>query len=116
MKYTYNINKLKLFGYHGIYAKEKNNGQFFLVDIEFIADYNIENLNDDINEIIDYAGICNDIGKVFKKRCNLLETLIINIKSFLEKKYKGLVFHITIVKESCLIKHKVKSISVKNIK
>ena len=107
MKYRYNINNLKLFGYHGVYDKEKKNGQFFLVNVEFEVNYEIENLGDDIKKIIDYTAICNDIAEAFINRCDLLETLIFNIKLKLENKYKGLVFNISITKESFLIKHKV---------
>ena len=116
MTYRYNINNLKLFGYHGVYVKEKKNGQFFLINVEFDVDYGTDNLDDDIKSIIDYTVICNDIAEVFNKRCDLIETLIDKIKLYLENKYKGLIFNISIAKESCLIKHKVKTISVKNIK
>ena len=116
MTYKYNINDLKLFGYHGVYDKEKNDGQFFLVNVEFDVDCDIDNLDDDISKIIDYTSICNDIAEVFNNRCDLLETLIANIKLSLENKYKGLVFSISIAKESYLLKHEVKTISVKNIK
>jgi len=115
MKYVYNINNFKLFGYHGIYDTEKKNGQYFLINLEYIIDYNNKDLNDSISEVIDYEILCDDIKEVFKKRCNLIETLILNIKLHLESKYNGIIFNISIMKESLLINHKIKSIEVKNI-
>ena len=115
MKYKYKINNLKLFGYHGVYDNEKRDGQYFLISAEFNVNYDIYKLDDDLINVIDYKILCDDINEVFKKRCNLIETLIFNIKSYLENKYKGLEFNISIKKESLLIEHKVKSILVENI-
>ena len=44
--------------------------------------------------VIDYVSICNDVSLIFDNRCNLLETLILNIKKSLEKKYNNTVFEI----------------------
>ena len=112
MKYKYKINKLKLFGYHGVYDNEKREGQYFLISAEFNVNYDIYKLDDDLINVIDYKILCDDINEAFKKRCNLIETLIFNIKSYLENKYQGLEFNISIKKESLLIEHKVQSILV----
>ena len=40
MNYKYNINELKIFGYHGVYDDEKENGQFFLINVDFEVIYN----------------------------------------------------------------------------
>ena len=115
MKYSYKINNLKLFGFHGVYDKEQKEGQYFLIDVEFEVDYDISLLGDDLGKIIDYKIICDDITECFAKRCNLLETLISNIKSHLEKKHLGIIFIVNVKKEKLSLNHIVKSISVKNI-
>ena len=43
------------FGYHGVFESERLNGQEFIVDVEMAADF--ENLNDDLNQTIDYSKI-----------------------------------------------------------
>ncbi len=113
MKFRYAIKDLKLFGYHGVYDKEKNDGQFFLINIFFNVDYNCK-LDDSIDNVIDYAEICSDIALIFNKRCNLLETLNLKIKKFLENKYKNVEFEIQITKMMPKIsKNSIKSIQVK---
>jgi len=115
MKFSYTIKDLKLFGYHGVYNKEKKNGQFFLVNIFFDVNYNCK-LDDNIDKVIDYTEICTDVASIFNERCDLLETLISNIKDFLEKKYDNLVFEIQITKMMPKINNNnAKSIKVKNI-
>ena len=115
MNFQYNINGLRLFGYHGVYDAEKKDGQYFLVDIKFLKDYNSNNLDDDVNNVIDYSTICNDVAEIFTKRCNLIETLIDNIKNHLEKKYIGILFEIRVTKESYDIDYSVENIKIKNI-
>ena len=115
MKYRYKIKELKLFGYHGVYDNEKQDGQFFLINISYNVYYN-RSLVDNVENVIDYVSICNDVAVIFDNRCDLLETLIINIKKSLEKKYKNTVFEIQITKMmSETNKNKIKSIKVKNI-
>ena len=113
MKYKYKINNLKLFGYHGVYDKEKKDGQYFLIDVEYTVNYDNSILDDDLAKMIDYKMICQDINECFVKRCDLLETLISNIKFHLEKKYKDIVFSIKVKKENVSLNHSVKSISVR---
>ena len=36
------INNIKLFGFHGVYKDEIENGQDFIINIEYIPDYKIE--------------------------------------------------------------------------
>ena len=115
MKYRYKIKDLKLFGYHGVYNNEKKDGQFFLINISYNVHYN-RSLVDNVENVIDYVSICNHVAVIFDNRCDLLETLILNIKKSLEKKYKNTVFEIQITKMmSQTNKNKIKSIKVKNI-
>ena len=115
MNYKYNINELKIFGYHGVYDDEKENGQFFLINVDFEVIYN-NDINDNIINAIDYSAICDDIVFVFNKRCDLIETVIDNITSFLENKYENIKFYVSISKEQLSMKHELKNISVANIK
>ena len=57
------INKLRLFGYHGVYDNEKNNGQDFILNITAkIRKY--KNKEDKLDGTTDYEEIMNKIGKI----------------------------------------------------
>ena len=116
MSFQYNINGLRLFGYHGVYDNEKKDGQYFIIDIKFNTEYHSNSIEDKVINVIDYNAVCNDVAKAFSIRCNLIETLIDNIKNYLEKKYTGVLFEISISKESYVIDHSVKNIKIKNTK
>ena len=77
-KYNYTIN-LKLFGYHGVYDNEKNDGQNFYLNINYsiLEEYvNTDTLNNDI----DYSKVVDLIIKIFNsKRYNLLESLVFDV-------------------------------------
>jgi len=70
------INKLKLFGYHGVYDKEKSDGQDFEIDISFKI--TTSKMKDDkLDSTIDYTEVMDGVVSVFNsKRYNLLESII----------------------------------------
>ena len=75
------INKIKLFGYHGLYEIEKEKGQEFIISAE-IELMNKNNYRDDIDNTVDYADIIHKIKNVFSaNRYSLIETLSINISN-----------------------------------
>ena len=115
MNFEYNINGLRLFGYHGVYENEKKDGQYFLIDIKFTKEYKFNTIDDDVSNVIDYISICDEVNKIFIKRCKLMETLIDNIKKHLEKKYIGVSFQIEITKETYSTEHSLEKIKIKNI-
>ena len=47
------INNIKVFGYHGVYDKERDEGQYFYVNIIYSYDYDYP--NDDIRNVKDYT-------------------------------------------------------------
>ena len=74
------INKIKLFGYHGVYEIEKEEGQNFVISIEIkIADTDYK---DKIENTVDYTGIAGIVKDVFNaKRYSLIETLSVDISN-----------------------------------
>ena len=75
------INKIKLFGYHGLYEIEKKKGQEFVISAE-IELMNNNNYRDDIGNTVDYTDIINKIKNVFNtQRYRLIETLSIDISN-----------------------------------
>ena len=111
--FTYKINELKLFGNHGLYKSEKEKGQWFLISVKYSIKYD-NKINDSIKSVIDYNSLCNDINNVFiSKRFNLLESLLIEIRSYLKIKYPKYNFYIKIQKSNPNTDQVIKSISVK---
>ena len=96
--FEYVLNKIKLFGHHGVYKREQSDGQYFYISIKYsVDDKDIK--NDNIDEIIDYSNIIDDIKYIFyKKRFNLIENLILHIKKNLKSKYPKINFIIKISK------------------
>ena len=100
------------FGYHGVFESERLNGQEFIVDVEMSADF--ENLNDDLNQTIDYSKIIDLVsGEIVSNPVNLIETLAeriaIKILEF-ESKIKKII--ITVHKPSAPVSANVSDIAV----
>ena len=75
------INKIKLFGYHGLYEIEKKKGQEFVISAE-IELMNKNNYKDDIDSTVDYTDIIHKIKNVFNSnRYSLIEILSIDISN-----------------------------------
>ena len=108
----YEIRKLKLFGYHGVYETEKDNGQFFFINISFDSSNNIK--NDNINSAVDYTAVCSTVKQTFNnKRYNLMETLLNNIRNDLNNKFCISNLSVSIQKENLNIDNEVQSINIK---
>ena len=112
MKFKYKIDNLKLFGYHGVFNDEKNNGQYFYINISYECNYP-EEINDDLSTVLDYSRICKDVEKIFNlKKYNLLEILVIDIKNYLSIKYKNVNFKVKVFKSDKYMNSNLDNISV----
>ena len=109
----YHLKNIKLFGYHGVYDNEKNNGQDFILNITAkIKKYNKE---DKLESMTDYTVIMNKTVTVFnKKRYNLLETLINDIASEILSDMNIKYVKISIEKPNAPINYKFKSVEIKS--
>lgn len=90
MDYEIKFTGLRFYSKHGIYKWEKETSQLFLVDISITAILQ-ETFNDDIEEVINYEEVFNEVKQVMNSNpINLVETLakeILNsIKKFNPKK------------------------------
>ena len=112
----YKITKIKIFGFHGIHSHEKENGQFFFIDVLFDVDFcEKHKYSDDINDYIDYVDIYNDVKKIFNsKRYNLIETLTFDIFSYIDRKYKLInKLDVTVKKKNPLNNNEIEKVSFK---
>jgi dihydroneopterin aldolase len=64
---------LELFGYHGVLAEEKENGQQFWFDLELEAGE--WGTNDRIEDAVDYRLVVDAVREVNERRFELLEAL-----------------------------------------
>ena len=105
------INEIQLFGYHGLYQEEKENGQNFIVSLLIDIDY--KDKSDKIENTLDYVDIIDQVKNVFsKKRYNLIETLAVEISENLMTNQKIKSLDISIKKESPPIDTKLNSVEV----
>ena len=105
------INEIQLFGYHGLYEEEKENGQNFIISLSIDIEYTDK--NDKIENTVDYTKIINEVKDTFnQKRYNLIESLAVVISDNLMKNKKIKSLDISIKKESPPIDAKINSVEV----
>tara|TARA_X000001036_G_scaffold185087_2_gene174711 strand:+ start:3113 stop:3463 length:351 start_codon:yes stop_codon:yes gene_type:complete len=106
------INKMKLFGYHGLYDIEKENGQDFIVNI-VIESALQDKCGDNIEDMIDYVEIAEQAKVIFyQSRYNLIETLAIDISEQIMKNSKVDSVNVSIKKVAPPIDLNLESIEV----
>ena len=105
------INEIQLFGYHGLYQEEKENGQNFIISLLIDIDY--KDKSDKIENTLDYADIIDKVKNIFsEKRYNLIESLAAEISENLMTNQKIKSLDISIKKESPPIDAKLNSVEV----
>ena len=68
------VKNLKLFAYHGVNPEEKENGQSFVIDLDYYLDLTSACKSDDLNDTVSYAKVVKIIRKVFtEKSYDLIE-------------------------------------------
>lgn len=69
------IKNLKLYAYHGVLPKEKELGQFFLLDLIIYTSFNKVVVNDSIENAVNYAKVIEYVKiKFIEKKFNLIES------------------------------------------
>lgn len=70
------LHGLRFYGFHGVMAEEKVNGQWFEVDLELWGDFNEAAGSDNIAKALDYSRIYQRVKDIMEGRGhNLLESL-----------------------------------------
>ena len=68
------IKGLKLFAYHGVNPEEKENGQYFIFDIELYVNMNKACHSDNVEDTVSYAKVVKTVRRVFTaQKYDLLE-------------------------------------------
>ena len=108
------IDKLEIFGFHGVYEKEKKEGQTFYIEIEYTPKEDIEMINDNICEVVDYMNVRDKFITLFNnKRYSLIEVLARDLLKQLIDIYDFLYLKIIIRKKIILSSNNINYISIK---
>ncbi len=68
------VKGLKLFAYHGVNPEEKENGQSFIIDVDYYLDLEKPCKTDNVEDTVSYAKAVKIIRKVFtEKSYDLIE-------------------------------------------
>ncbi len=80
------LHEVKFFAYHGFYPEEQILGNHFLVDVE--VEFKSENkAADEISNTINYEELYSVLAEEMKQPRKLLETLVQEMISKIQKKY-----------------------------
>ncbi|HWA67521.1 MAG TPA: dihydroneopterin aldolase [Mycobacteriales bacterium] len=67
---------LRAYGYHGVLAQERRDGQHFVVDAVLSVDSSAAAASDDLGDTVDYAGLAQRLlAAIENDPVNLIETL-----------------------------------------
>lgn len=70
------IKGIKAYGFHGVFANEREIGQEFFVDVAARLDLSKAANSDDLNDSVDYGAIAKTVeAQVKGEPCNLIEKL-----------------------------------------
>ena len=106
------IKRLKIFAYHGEYEIERENGQFFCVNLDYMPGKK-DSLNDDINNTTDYMDVILTLKLLFvEKKYKLMEDLSEFLCIELMKKYSLIYVNMTIEKSAKFLNEDLEKIKV----
>lgn len=108
------IEELKIYGNHGVFDFEKENGQNFYVNAKVYTNTQLAGLTDDLNKSVSYVDVIEDIVDIVKNNTfDLIETVAENIAIAILNKY-SLVQEVSVQvrKPEAPIDHAFASVSV----
>ena len=111
------IDGLKIFAYHGVNEEEKENGQFFIVDLIAELDLSKAGLTDGIGDTVSYAAIIKSVRRLMTEEKNdLLERVVYRLAQGLFKEYPAIdSLSITLKKPDAPIKADFRFVAVKEV-
>ena len=74
------LKDIKLFGYHGVFEKEREIGQYFHINVELTLDLKKAGITDELENTVDYSKIYDIIRSINdNNKFRLIESLAHNI-------------------------------------
>ncbi|MEX2478188.1 MAG: dihydroneopterin aldolase [Gracilimonas sp.] len=87
---TLTVSGMKFLGYHGVQEFEKEEGNNFLVDVDFHTDLSKAGTSDDLKEAINYTEVQQITAEIINgEPVDLIETLCFKIGEALFKTFTG---------------------------
>jgi len=107
------ITGLELFGYHGVYDHEKQNGQRFLVDLTVWIDSGDASVSDDLSQTLDYGELVKAVAAEVKgESVDLIEKLAAKVLEVVWRFEEALAAEVTVHKPEAPVGFPVTDISV----
>jgi dihydroneopterin aldolase len=70
------ITGIRCFGYHGVFAEERRDGQPFIIDLTLGVDTRLAARTDDLRDTVDYGSLTNEVkAAVERDPVDLVETV-----------------------------------------
>ena len=109
------VQGLQVFGYHGVYEQEKEEGQTFLVNCVMDTSFTSAIHSDDVGETVDYGTVCLFIKKYFEEKAyDLLEKVADELATSIMYAFPGIEkIQIQITKPNAPIPMEFKSVGVR---
>ncbi|MBR3538206.1 MAG: 2-amino-4-hydroxy-6-hydroxymethyldihydropteridine diphosphokinase [Eubacterium sp.] len=85
------IEKLKIYAYHGVFDEEREQGQYFYISAKLFLDLRRASMSDDLTETVSYDLVAHTIQKVVtQEKWNLIEAVAESVASELLLTYPGI--------------------------
>ena len=109
------VQGLQVFGYHGVYEQEKEEGQTFLVNCVMDTSFASAIHSDDVGETVDYGTVCLFIKKYFEEKVyDLLEKVADELATSIMYAFPGIEkIQIQITKPNAPIPMEFESVGVR---
>lgn len=109
------VQGLQVFGYHGVYEQEKEEGQTFLVNCVMDTSFASAIHSDDVGETVDYGTVCLFIKKYFEEKAyDLLEKVADELATSIMYAFPGIEkIQIQITKPNAPIPMEFESVGVR---
>lgn len=83
------MNGMRFFGYHGVLAEEREQGQLFMVDLELSLDLKPAGDTDNLELTVSYADVFESVGEVVTGAPrNLIEAVAESVANNVLEKFK----------------------------
>ena len=90
------ITGLKIYAYHGVLPEEQKNGQDFIINARLFYSMKKAGMSDDLNDALNYAEVCEFIGKTFtEKRFENMAKKYKEVDKLLQRYKKGKISYAT---------------------
>ena len=109
------VQGLQVFGYHGVYEQEKEEGQTFLVNCVMDTSFASAIHSDDVGETVDYGTVCLFIKKYFEEKAyDLMEKVADELATSIMYAFPGIEkIQIQITKPNAPIPMEFESVGVR---